>query len=101
MLTVSHPIPLASWYQFYCLVNRDTRALVACPELLVRKFVESGIGPGPSDPRAETLITQPTAHYACYTKYGPPAHHAGYSYGTYVQHGVQQKSTKAAQIARP
>ena len=24
MLTVSHPSPLASWYQFYCLVNRDT-----------------------------------------------------------------------------
>ena len=23
---------LASWYQFYCLVNRDTRALVVCPE---------------------------------------------------------------------
>ena len=45
MLTVSHPSPLASWYQFYCLVNRDTRALVACPELLVRKLVESGIEP--------------------------------------------------------
>ena len=45
MLTVSHPSPLASWYQFYCLENRDTRALVACPELLVRKLVESGIEP--------------------------------------------------------
>ena len=36
---------LASWYQFYCLVNRDTSALVACPELLVRKLVDSGIEP--------------------------------------------------------
>ena len=34
-----------SWYQFYCLVNRNTRALVACPELLVRKSVDSGIEP--------------------------------------------------------
>ena len=45
MLTVSHPSPLASWCQFYCLVNRDTRAIVACPELLVRKLVELGIEP--------------------------------------------------------
>ena len=45
MLTVSHPQPASySWYQFY-LVNKDTRALVACPELLVRKLVESGIEP--------------------------------------------------------
>ena len=52
--SVSPPSPLASWYQFYCLVNRDTRALVACPELLVRKLRESGIEPAtPSDPRAE------------------------------------------------
>ena len=35
MLIVSHPSPLASWYQFYCLVNRHTRELAACLELLV------------------------------------------------------------------
>ena len=46
MLTVSHLQPaIAIWYQFYCLVNRDTIALVACPELLVRKLVELGIEP--------------------------------------------------------
>ena len=48
MLTVSQPgtpSPLASWYQFYCLVNKDTGTLVACPELLARKLVESGIKP--------------------------------------------------------
>ena len=39
------PSPLASWYQFYCLVNRDTRALLACPELSLRNLVESGIEP--------------------------------------------------------
>ena len=57
MLTVSHP-------QFYCLVNRDTRALVACPELLVRKLVESGIEPATLLSTGETLATQPTA-YQC------------------------------------
>ena len=58
------PSPLASWYQFYCLVNRDTRALETYPKLLVRKLVEwvSGVSNRrPSDPRAETLTTQPTA----------------------------------------
>ena len=45
---IAHSVPpqlLASWYQFYCLVNRDTGALVACPEPLVRKLVEAGIEP--------------------------------------------------------
>ena len=28
-----------------CLVNRNNRTLVVCPELLVRKWVDSGIEP--------------------------------------------------------
>ena len=43
--TVPHPQD-ASWYaNLHCLTSRDTRALVACPELLVRKSVVSGIEP--------------------------------------------------------
>ena len=45
MITVSHTSPLASWYQFYCLGNRDTGALVACPDLLVWMLLDSGIEP--------------------------------------------------------
>ena len=45
MLTCLTPSKLASWYQFYCLVNRDTSALEACPELLVRKLEDSGFKP--------------------------------------------------------
>ena len=46
MLTVSHPQPaMLAGTNLHCLVNRDTRALVACPELLVRKLVDSGIEP--------------------------------------------------------
>ena len=41
--SVSHSSPLASWYQFHCLEIKKTRALVACPELLVRKSVDSDI----------------------------------------------------------
>ena len=39
------PCPLASWYQFYCLVNKNPRELVTCPELLIRKLVVSVIEP--------------------------------------------------------
>ena len=45
MLSCLTPSPLASLYQFYCLVNRDTRASVVCSELLVWKLVDSGIEP--------------------------------------------------------
>ena len=38
--------PPACWYQFHCLVNRDTRAyIVTWPKLLVRKSLVSGIKP--------------------------------------------------------
>ena len=56
------PSPLASWYQFYCLVNKDTRALVAFPELLVRKLVDSGIEPA-THRSTEPLTTQPPARF--------------------------------------
>ena len=42
MLTVSHSSPLAiAGSNLHCLVNSNTR--VACPELLVRKLVDSGM----------------------------------------------------------
>ena len=42
----------------HCLVNRGTGALVACPELLVRKLVDSGIRLTPTGVGCKTAASQ-------------------------------------------
>ena len=68
MLTVSHsytPSPLTSWYQFYCLMNRDNRSISSLSRAIKPENCLSLVSNWqPSDPRAETLTTQPTARSA-------------------------------------
>ena len=42
------PLAMYSWYQFYRFMNMDTKVLIVCLHLLIRKSVVSGLKPGPS-----------------------------------------------------